>query len=734
MGKSDKTPGKVYTTFDGNDETPLNYLVIIDAGSSGSRVHIYNYPDLKQIQAQSKSTSLLPEISKNDHKWFKKEKPGMSAYNGKSSKNFENNYLKPLLSYAQQIVPQSQHYRTPIFLHATAGLRVLKPSDSQNLLNKSCKYFKKHSEFLIPDCETSITMIDGEIEGIFGWLSVNYLTGGLQNPNEHQHGKDHFTYGFLDMGGASTQVTFVPNATEIERTRQNLYTVNLPSINGENDMSFQVSSNTYLRLGVNEAHNQILEKLVLKRQYENPCAPVGINTIFDKKKNKIVDFSHSKRSKSSSKTNSKHKINDSDSDSDTDSESETDHSDDEDHHKTSRRHKKRSPNKRGSTVEMKGTGDFAKCQTLLKPLAASIKDSNRPEFDFDINHLIAVSEYWDTTHSAFSMGGKFRKEKVFSKVKTFCESDWDTIATAREKDGLYTEIRKKDLYDLCFRASWILTVIDDGLGITSIEEEVDEENDSHNETLSDFLSPLQSIDTINGLKYSWTLGRAVLYASAEQSMSDHIRTAGILSNVNIDSANFHYGLPVLSRPKFDPKTLLTPHNKSHSNKHDDDDDDDDDDWEDMIEDHPHRLWGSLLFLMILFIILYLILGKARRQKMWITVKSKIPLGSNGSSYLQSNPNKKSIGAIIGGAIGSVYSFFGGSKSRKSRSYRRMSNISANDIDFVDNQVEDIELGLIPDTDEVIVQAKTINKNDTNNSNTDDVEEEFRVSSDEEETK
>ncbi|CAJ0940808.1 unnamed protein product [Ranitomeya imitator] len=57
------------------------------------------------------------------------------------------------------------------------------------------------SPFLVS--ENSVRIMDGTDEGVLAWITVNYLTGLL-------HG-DH-TVGTLDLGGGSTQITFLPLA------------------------------------------------------------------------------------------------------------------------------------------------------------------------------------------------------------------------------------------------------------------------------------------------------------------------------------------------------------------------------------------------------------------------------------------------------------------------------------------------------------------------------------------
>ena len=86
------------------------YAIVIDAGSSGSRVHAFKFN-------RNKGGSEL------DIDYFKQLKPGLSSYGDDAESAAKS--LKPLLDYAVSNIPASRHQETPIIVRATAGLRML---------------------------------------------------------------------------------------------------------------------------------------------------------------------------------------------------------------------------------------------------------------------------------------------------------------------------------------------------------------------------------------------------------------------------------------------------------------------------------------------------------------------------------------------------------------------------------------------------------------------------------
>jgi golgi apyrase len=116
--------------------------------------------------------------------------PGISTFASKPAAVGEE-HLRPLLDYAMKHIPDQHQPSTPLFLLATAGMRLLTPSQQAEVLVSACDYARKHTPFLLPDCDAHFQVIDGKTEGLYGWISINYLLGSFDRPDLHNHGKGH---------------------------------------------------------------------------------------------------------------------------------------------------------------------------------------------------------------------------------------------------------------------------------------------------------------------------------------------------------------------------------------------------------------------------------------------------------------------------------------------------------------------------------------------------------------
>ncbi|XLR69383.1 hypothetical protein HN51_016483 [Arachis hypogaea] len=91
---------------DNNNNNVTSYAVIFDAGSSGSRVHVFHF---------DQNLNLL-HIG-NEIEFYKKIKPGLSAYADNPEEAAES--LIPLLDEAQNIIPPQFQPKTPLRLGVT---------------------------------------------------------------------------------------------------------------------------------------------------------------------------------------------------------------------------------------------------------------------------------------------------------------------------------------------------------------------------------------------------------------------------------------------------------------------------------------------------------------------------------------------------------------------------------------------------------------------------------------
>lgn len=148
-------------------------LAIVDAGSTGSRLHIYAY------NLDNNNTPF-----QIDKLWSKKTKPGFSNI------DYEN-----ISAYLTNLFSQAPEKNIPVYFFATAGMR-LETHTKQQLKYKALQeWFRTQPQWKLIDVKT----ISGKDEAIYGWLAMNYILGGLQSGEKP-------LVGLLDMGGSSVQI------------------------------------------------------------------------------------------------------------------------------------------------------------------------------------------------------------------------------------------------------------------------------------------------------------------------------------------------------------------------------------------------------------------------------------------------------------------------------------------------------------------------------------------------
>ncbi|CAH2051764.1 unnamed protein product, partial [Iphiclides podalirius] len=166
-------------------ESVYHYAVIIDAGSSGSRVLAYKFRVPFTVFSQP-NLDLVEE-------YFEQSKPGLSSYADDPEKGADT--IVQLIKKAEFLTPLEKRRATPLIVRATAGLRLLPKEKAQQLLDYVARAIAPLGYDVGPH---SVEIMDGSDEGIFIWYTVNLLHS-LMNDE---------TMAALDLGGGSTQITY----------------------------------------------------------------------------------------------------------------------------------------------------------------------------------------------------------------------------------------------------------------------------------------------------------------------------------------------------------------------------------------------------------------------------------------------------------------------------------------------------------------------------------------------
>ncbi|CAN1233602.1 Apyrase 2 [Linum perenne] len=233
-----------------------NYAVIFDAGSSGSRVHVFCFDSRMDLVPIGKDLELFEQL-----------KPGLSFYAKDPRAAAES--LTSLLDKAEAAVPKQFQPNTPVRVGATAGLRTLEGDASDRIL-QATSVFKVRD--LLKDRSTfksdanSVTVLDGSQEGSYQWVTINYLLGKL--------GRSYAsTVGVVDLGGGSVQMAYAISEADAAKA---------PKVTGGEDtyvhkmllkgVTYYLYVHSYLHYGLLAARAEILK---VSEGSSNPCILAG---------------------------------------------------------------------------------------------------------------------------------------------------------------------------------------------------------------------------------------------------------------------------------------------------------------------------------------------------------------------------------------------------------------------------------------------------------------------------
>ncbi|XP_061117107.1 ectonucleoside triphosphate diphosphohydrolase 2-like [Conger conger] len=237
------------------------YGIVLDAGSSHTGMYIYKWPANKQ-----NGTGIVTQHSDCHVKGG-----GISSY--ASEVGGAARSLEPCLKQAMRDIPKARHRLTPIYLGATAGMRLLNISsttDSNRILGEVGQKIQSY-----PFNFRGAVILSGQEEGAYGWVTVNYLlenfikfglVGRWLSPGRE-------TIGALDFGGASTQITFLTRDPVEDKQNGNIL-----RLYGQ---EYNLYTHSFLCYGRDQMLRKLLVRLVQSQGYQDtithPCYPAGYN-------------------------------------------------------------------------------------------------------------------------------------------------------------------------------------------------------------------------------------------------------------------------------------------------------------------------------------------------------------------------------------------------------------------------------------------------------------------------
>uniref|UniRef100_A0A8D2DSP4 Ectonucleoside triphosphate diphosphohydrolase 1 n=1 Tax=Sciurus vulgaris TaxID=55149 RepID=A0A8D2DSP4_SCIVU len=392
-----------------NKPLPQNvkYGIVLDAGSSHTSLYIYSWPAEKE-----NDTGIVQQIEE-----CKVAGPGISKYAQKT--NEIGAYLTECMERSSEVIPVSQHQETPVYLGATAGMRLLRMESEQLADRVMAAVIRSLSDY--PFNFQGATIISGQEEGAYGWITINYLLGNfIQKSNWlsliSEGINDEKTFGALDLGGASTQITFVNENHTVESPDNSLQF----RLYGKD---YDVYTHSFLCYGKDQALWQKLAKDIQVSSdgiLSDPCFHSGYE--------KIVNVS--------------------------------------DLYKTpcTKRFERTLP---FDQFKIQGTGNYEQCQQSILEL---FNTSYCPYSQCAFNGIFlpplqgsfgAFSAFYFVMDFLNLTSEKVSQEEAIRRIESFCSQSWKVVRTS------FPGIKEKYLSEYCFSGTYILSLLLHGYHFTS---------------------------------------------------------------------------------------------------------------------------------------------------------------------------------------------------------------------------------------------------------------------------
>ncbi|XP_069316611.1 ectonucleoside triphosphate diphosphohydrolase 1 [Eulemur rufifrons] len=385
----------------------VKFGIVLDAGSSHTSLYIYKWPAEKE-----NDTGVVHQIEE-----CKVKGPGISKYVQKITD--VGIHLSECMERAKEVIPQSQHQETPVYLGATAGMRLLR-MQSEQLADRVLGVVTKSLSSYPFDFQGA-RIITGQEEGAYGWITVNYLLGKFAQKSSwldliSYESKDEGTFGALDLGGASTQITFVPQ-NNIPGTADNYLQFRLYG------KDYSVYTHSFLCYGKDQALWQKLAKDIQVANngiLKDPCFHSGYE--------KTVNVSDLYKTPCTKKFEMTLPF---------------------------------------EQFEIQGTGDYQQChQSILGLFNTSYCPYSQCAFNGIFlpplqGNFGAFSAFYFVMNFLNLTSEELSQENVIEMMRNFCSRPWEEVKAS------FVGVKEKYLSEYCFSGTYILSLLLQGYHFTA---------------------------------------------------------------------------------------------------------------------------------------------------------------------------------------------------------------------------------------------------------------------------
>ncbi|CAK9299150.1 unnamed protein product [Gordionus sp. m RMFG-2023] len=554
------------------------YAIIIDAGSSGSRIFVYQYYfDIPPTNSNSKGSNpnnedsnkfkgipvdyLKIDLAKNpdnlNETLVHKISPGLSSFADNATISAE--YLFTLIDSVILKIPASKLSGTPLYIMATAGMRLIEPLQQEAILS-DCRrdIATKYPQLVFPP--SHIQIISGTMEGVYAWIAINYILGKFDAHDDESILETKQTVGILDMGGASLQIAFqVPvnystallgryssNLTDKISQAKVILNDSLLDIDiGGGVKSFRnykLYVRTFLGFGANEIidkyqHSLLSSQSNLSFNVSDPCYPTDY--AYNISKASLIgtgDFvaCYSKGLAPFLKLNAPCSL--------SPCSLAGAHSPPLFRFHQSRKLSRVALDKPNSHLSYNKLNDissrllhpqnlrpempdalFNGTANLSIPPLNNLADLSRSLDDMNSNPLspsahlkfYGFSEFWYSAHDILSMGGPYDPVAFKRSASAFCRKSWFELESIRSS---YVNADDHRLTHQCLKSAWMYAVLHTGFGFPELSGTPD---------------LFESVQLVKGKEAHWTLGAIIYALSHDRSYAQIAKTQKHSFNSNI---------------------------------------------------------------------------------------------------------------------------------------------------------------------------------------------------------